>query len=161
MSDKKRFNVHLWPIQKDIFVFEDEDLLHACRKNGVNIKSSCGGVASCAQCVCKVRSGEDNLSAMKYEEIKLLGNVFHITKERLTCQLKITGDITLDVSDHIGAFNSKSEAPKKTVIRKPNIQAQESEQTEALETSKKSDLQKKLGGGKRPRKFRFSETGDE
>lgn len=157
MSDKKRFNIHLWPLEKDIFIFEDEDVLHACRANGINIKSSCGGVASCSQCVCKVRSGEDNLSPMKYEEIKLLGNVFHITKERLTCQLKITGDITLDVSDHIGAFNSKSEAPKKVVIRKKVDAEPVIESTSDISETNSVPQTKRLGGGRRPKKFGYSE----
>ena len=53
------------------------------------IKSSCGGVASCTDCRIKVIAGEDSLTTPPFEEVQLLGNVFHITKERLSCQAKI------------------------------------------------------------------------
>src|SRR5690606_5116454 len=78
----------------------EETLLHQFKKAGKKIKSSCGGCATCSDCTIIVKSGEMNLSPQTFEELRLLGNVFHITKERLSCQTRITGDVTLDISAH-------------------------------------------------------------
>lgn len=75
-------------------------LLELLKGHGLYVKSSCGGHASCSDCIIKVRSGVDNLTEPTFAEINLLGNVFHITKERLSCQTKVTGDVSIDVSGH-------------------------------------------------------------
>lgn len=92
--------VTLYPSEEVIEVRDDQNLLEALRDRGVYIKSSCGGVASCSDCIIKIRSGEDEVSPPPFEELALLGNVFHITKERLACQTYAQGDITIDISDH-------------------------------------------------------------
>jgi 2Fe-2S ferredoxin len=79
---------------------DSTSLLELLKNHGLYVKSSCGGHASCSDCVIKVRSGESNLTEPTFEEINLLGNVFHITKERLSCQTKVLGDVTIDVSGH-------------------------------------------------------------
>lgn len=86
--------------EKELEVESDKDLLSALRDKEVYVKSSCGGHGSCGDCVVKVTFGEDNLSPQTFAELQLLGNVFHITKERLSCQTKVTGNITLDMSGH-------------------------------------------------------------
>jgi ferredoxin len=78
----------------------DKTLLDQLREAGVYIKSSCGGHATCRDCVVKVNTGQDQLTPPTFEEMRLLGNVFHITKERLACQTKVTGTVTLDISAH-------------------------------------------------------------
>ena len=80
-------------------VSNDESLLDTLRKEKISIRSSCGGYASCGDCVVKVIEGAENLDKPNFEEKKLLGNVFHITKERLACQLKscINPDLPIDV----------------------------------------------------------------
>lgn len=97
---RKKFKVTLLPSQKVIDVFEGETLLHAAKRQGVLIKSSCGGVANCRTCVVKVISGEQHLSAVEFEEAQLIGNVFHVTRERLSCQIKVSGDVSVDLSAH-------------------------------------------------------------
>ena len=72
----------------DTVSLEDESLLEALRKNGIRIRSSCGGHATCSDCIVKVMSGDKNLSPVNFEEKKLLGNVYYITKERLSCQVR-------------------------------------------------------------------------
>ena len=71
----------------DKVVLENESLLDACRKKGINIRSSCGGHATCSDCVVIVKSGEKNMTDVNFSEKKLLGNVYYITKERLACQI--------------------------------------------------------------------------
>jgi len=74
---------------KKLSLLEGETLLEALRREGVPIRSSCGGFASCGDCIVLMKSETDNLNAPNFDEKKLLGNVFHITKERLSCQVKV------------------------------------------------------------------------
>ncbi len=66
---------------------EETSLLECLRKKGIRIRSSCGGHATCSDCVVKVKSGGKSLSEVNFKEKKLLGNVYYITKERLACQV--------------------------------------------------------------------------
>ena len=79
---------------------EETPLLTALRERNVYVKSSCGGHASCSDCVIKIVEGENNINKPPFAEQSILGNVFFITKERLSCQTKITGPITIDVGAH-------------------------------------------------------------
>lgn len=81
-------------------VKEGQNLLKVLLEQKVRIRSSCGGHGSCSDCVIKITSGKEHLSEITFEEKQLLGNVFFITKERLACQTKISGDIEIDISAH-------------------------------------------------------------
>ena len=115
MSD---FKCTLWPSGEVLELNGEETLLNQLKKAGKKIKSSCGGCATCSDCTIIVKSGEMNLTSQTFEELRLLGNVFHITKERLSCQTKVTGDVTLDISAHEkNTFTGKNEkvtVPKST-----------------------------------------------
>ena len=67
-------------------------MLDLLREKGVRIRSSCGGHATCSDCIVKVKSGDNLLSQVNFEEKKLLGNVYYITKERLACQLSLAAN---------------------------------------------------------------------
>ncbi len=135
--------------QKIIPVEEGDSLLEAIRRAGVFIRSSCGGHASCSECKVKVKSGADGLTPPPFEEIQLLGNVFHITQERLACQCALTeekAEIRLDLSAHCPnevrpkqAGNSRIRVRKKGQFKK--------------EAPPAPDKPARLGGGKRPRRF--------
>ncbi len=118
----------LRPSGEVIEIEENKNILQACREKGIYLKSSCGGHATCSDCVIKVVSGVDNLSPAPFNELKLLGNVFHITKERLACQTCLTGDVTIDISAHdkdsdeVRMKNKATSFQKKkqlTKVRKP------------------------------------------
>ncbi len=161
---------------------EGKNLLVALREAGTYVKSSCGGHATCSDCIIKIVSGEDNLTPPPFPELKLLGNVFHITKERLACQTCITGDVTVDLSKHDKAadesrlknktsnFSKKkksgaivrkeSEKEKIKLEKQAEIDQFENEQKEKSETwknhwekDKDGQAPKKLAGGKRPKFF--------
>lgn len=182
----------LRPELKTVEIEEGENLLNALRLEDVYIKSSCGGVASCSDCIIKIFSGEEHLNPIEFAELKLLGNVYHITKERLACQTKITGNVTIDISRHDKGIDqeklkkktssmrpkTKSTLRKKAMVeqirdeREQNFKEKESgnavadqpwfkhwEKTDQS-TAPTSRHQKKLGGGKRPRPFKF-ESEDE
>lgn len=78
-----KHKVTLKPSGEIVEIEEGKNLLSALREQDIYVKSSCGGVASCSDCIVKIVSGEDHLTPPPFSELKLLGNVFHITKERL------------------------------------------------------------------------------
>jgi len=79
-------------------VQEGETLFDAMERHKIAPEVKCGGVGQCGECVVKVLSGKESLSAMTLKEKQLLGNVFYITKERLGCQMTISGDIEIELS---------------------------------------------------------------
>jgi ferredoxin len=179
MSDIK---CTLWPSGEVISLNSEETLLTQLKKAGKKIKSSCGGCATCSDCVVIVKSGEMNLSSQTFEELRLLGNVFHITKERLSCQTKVTGDVTLDISAHDkNTFTGKGEKPNSvpksttTILKKREEIEKSVRENEEKDQEKKGDNwyrhwekegkegegPKRLGGNRRPKTFNYSESDKE
>jgi ferredoxin len=155
----------------------EQDILSVLKEAEVYVKSSCGGHASCGDCIIKVVSGEDHLTPPPFDEIKLLGNVFHITKERLACQTKLTGDVTIDISQHDEGkdqqkLKNKKHKSQPRVRKQAQVQeilderkASSAEKTKARDDKDNSYFEhwkkekdpdappKKLDGGNRPRPF--------
>lgn len=174
MSD---FKVTLWPSGEILEISGEDTLLNQLKKSGKKIKSSCGGCATCSDCIVVVKSGEMNLTPQTFEEVRLLGNVFHITKERLSCQTKITGDVTLDISAHDkNTSTGKIEKPQgqkstKTIIKKREdiersaIESKEKYQEKSSDTwyrhwekeGEDPNKPKRLGGNKRVKPFNFND----
>ena len=175
------YKVTLKPSGDVVEVQEGKNLLVALREKNIYVKSSCGGHATCSDCVIKIISGEDYITPPPFEELKLLGNVFHITKERLACQTKLTGDVTIDISKHDKlsdeaklknktSLYSKKKKPvklrKETEIKtirseraaeRLDLDAQKLQNTETWknhwEKNQVDNVPKKLAGGKRPKFF--------
>ncbi len=169
------------PSGASLAIDENESLLTALKEAGYYVKSSCGGHASCTDCIVKILTGEDNVNAPGFDELQLIGNVFHITKERLSCQTRLTGDVTIDISNHDlkkdqektkskTASFSKSKSKSKNAVkvrRKDEIEEIKKEREEQWSEKqlkndewhkhweKTDDTKiKRLGGGKRPKEFR-------
>lgn len=160
-----------------IDIDSETDLLTALREQDIYIKSSCGGHASCTDCVVKILEGADDITTPTFEETQLMGNVFHITKERLACQTKACGDIVIDISKHDKAKDqtqlkskTQSQFRKKntpsTKVRKPQEieevmaereqireekQQKRDEWQKHWERDKDPSTPKKLGGNRRPK----------
>lgn len=173
------FKCTLWPSGEVVELSGEETLLVELKKAGKKLKSSCGGCATCTDCMVVVKSGELNLAPQTFEELRLLGNVFHITKERLSCQTKVLGDVTLDISHHekgastpqVVSKATRTKLKKREDVEKSARENEEKSQVKAPETWYKhwekdgkevveDNKPKKLGGGKRPRAFDFNETDD-
>ena len=162
------FKVHLLPIDKTFEVKGEKSLLQELKDHSIELKSSCGGCASCGDCVVIVKSGAECLTEQTFEEKRLLGNVFHITKERLSCQMKVQGDVTLDISQHLG--DSLTPLKSKTIVRKKADRPVKEEKPVKVEDPKwfkhweKEDKDpnevKRLGGNKRPKAFSFQDDSD-
>ena len=58
-------------------------------KKDTGIQSACVGKGTCGLCRIVVKSGEDQLSPYNEVEDKHLGNLYHLTKIRLSCQSTI------------------------------------------------------------------------
>ncbi len=150
--------VKIWPEGLEIEIDTDTNLLQALRDQNLYVRSSCGGTGSCSDCVIKIKGGEDELTPPPFNEIQLLGNVFHITKERLACQTKICGEgVEIDISNHDlksdeERRSAKSQKKAKTrVVKKQNVEEQTQMRREKLPEPKKKTFE---AGGRRPRLFR-------
>ncbi len=89
--------VKFLPSGVEVEVSPDETLFSAARRAGVPIATICGGAGSCSSCRVRIVEGEQHLSEMGYTEKSRLGNTFFITKERLACQTRTTGDLVVEV----------------------------------------------------------------
>ena len=69
-----------------------ETLFEIGRRNQVAIPTSCVGKASCGLCRVVIVAGEQHLTPMGPLEKRHLGNVYFITKQRLSCQTRLVGD---------------------------------------------------------------------
>jgi 2Fe-2S ferredoxin len=61
-------------------------------KQDAGIQSACVGKGTCGLCRVKIVAGEDQLSPYNEIEDKHLGNLYHLTKLRLSCQCVIAPD---------------------------------------------------------------------
>lgn len=145
------YKITLQPSGKVIDAEDSIPVLEALQKAKIYIKSSCGGVGNCSDCMVKVTEGKDFINGLSFEETQLLGNVFHITKERLSCQLKASGDITLDISHHDKILDeAKSQSKnikRRTTPTSEKATREGSDYGDALNKTKK-------GGFRRPKKFK-------
>ncbi len=124
------------PGNKTIEVANGANLRLSLIEAGIEVKSPCGGCASCGQCIVVITEGKENLSDVSFEEKQLIGNVEHITSERLSCQTKVLGDVGVDVSIHMQPVK-----PKKVVRRRT------AEESKAIIEDRKANARPEREGG--------------
>ena len=76
---------------------DGESLFDAGAKVSAGIDTACVGKGTCGLCRVKIVSGAHHLNAFTDEERKHLGNVYHLTKVRLACRSRVSGDVTIQV----------------------------------------------------------------
>ena len=76
---------------------EGESLFDAGAKVTAGIVTACVGKGTCGLCRVKIIAGAEHTNPFTDEERKHLGNVYHITKVRLACRTKPTGDVTIQI----------------------------------------------------------------
>ena len=84
---------------KNIQAFEVEDganLMHSLLEKGIPVASSCGGDGICAKCKVEIVEGESNIAKEEIKETILKDRLRIPKKFRLSCQVKIHGDIKVD-----------------------------------------------------------------
>jgi uncharacterized 2Fe-2S/4Fe-4S cluster protein (DUF4445 family) len=70
---------------------EGETVFEVGRSLGIGIETACIGQATCGLCRVRVVSGAEFLSPYSPAEEKHLGNVYHLTGVRLSCQSRVLG----------------------------------------------------------------------
>lgn len=75
---------------------DGESVFDAARRAGVAVETACVGRGTCGLCRVKVLAGEPHLSPFTRDEERHLGNVYFLTKVRLSCQARVSGgDVTV------------------------------------------------------------------
>lgn len=92
-------SISIQPANVTLECADGVNIREAALAQGVEIPSTCGGVGSCGLCKVKITAGAEHLGPMTEVEIGKLGNVFFITKERLSCQTTVHGDVACTVPD--------------------------------------------------------------
>lgn len=91
--------VTIEPVGVTLDCHDGESVFACARRNAVLIPTACAGKATCGLCRVKLVAGEGNVAPINADEQKHLGNTYFITKLRLSCQLRPTGDITVRIPD--------------------------------------------------------------
>lgn len=77
-------------------VADGESILEASRRVDAPVHTLCNGVGTCVQCKVRVVEGMERLSKPGPLERDRLGNIFHITHERMGCQARVHGDVVVE-----------------------------------------------------------------
>jgi 2Fe-2S ferredoxin len=76
---------------------DGESLFEVGRRAGVTIDTACVGKGTCGLCRVRIDQGESFLNPYTDEEQKHLGNVYHLTRVRLSCRsVAAGGDLIVD-----------------------------------------------------------------
>ena len=79
---------------------DGESVFEVGQRHGIPINTSCVGQANCGLCRVKIIEGAEFLPPFNEDEKKHLGNVYHATRVRLSCQSRVTGgDVTVEVPE--------------------------------------------------------------
>jgi ferredoxin len=75
----------------DVDCPEGTTIFDAGAKVNAGIDTACVGKGTCGLCRIKVLAGADALSPYSDEELRHLGNLYHLTRMRLACRAKVNG----------------------------------------------------------------------
>ena len=78
-------------------VREGDSIFDAGAKVSAGIDTACVGKGTCGLCRVKILAGAEHLTPYTDEEKKHLGNVYHLTKVRLSCRTRVSGDVVIEV----------------------------------------------------------------
>ena len=93
--------IKIFPTGQEFEAKSNKSLLQNCLENGVHINSVCKGVPKCAECRVKIKDGEHNVLPPTEKETGILGNNWFLDGRRLSCQVRIYGDLTVDISEQM------------------------------------------------------------
>lgn len=102
-------------------------VFNAAARAEVAIPSQCGGKCACALCRVKVVEGEALMSPMRWDEECHMGNAFFLTRERLSCQLQVFGDMTIEVAEAPQKEKKRGRYIPHKLVRKREAMEQEAE----------------------------------
>lgn len=87
--------IKLLPEDCTLNVGENESVLSAARRAGLNFTSACGGQARCSTCRVHIESGIENCAPRTDKETAMSERLAFTPDIRLGCQLQLKGDATL------------------------------------------------------------------
>jgi ferredoxin len=87
-------------------------LFKLARAQEIPVDTLCHGMGSCVRC--KVRLVEGELSPPTAVERDKMGNIFHLTGERMACQVTLMSDVTLELSAPRKPRNKARRPPSRT-----------------------------------------------
>jgi uncharacterized 2Fe-2S/4Fe-4S cluster protein (DUF4445 family) len=86
-------------LAQTVEVADGTSVFDAGARIGASIETACVGKGTCGLCRVKVLDGERFLAPYTDEELKHLGNVYHITRVRLSCRAVVSGgDVVVDLA---------------------------------------------------------------
>lgn len=78
---------------------DGESVFEIGKRAGVEIETACVGQATCGLCRVKVIEGAEHLSELTDADEKHLGNVYFLTRVRLSCQAFVSGgDVVVELA---------------------------------------------------------------
>ncbi|BBH53370.1 2Fe-2S iron-sulfur cluster-binding protein [Fluviispira sanaruensis] len=86
-TDKKNINIEQGAAIIDVCETEETSILFGCRDG------------ACGACMIRVLENPENLSPMEEHERDFLETMAAREDERLACQCKVLGDVTVEVSE--------------------------------------------------------------
>ncbi len=81
-----------WRVEVDA----GRSLLEAAHLCDAPVHTLCNGIAACIQCLVRIVEGGEHLSPPEAIEKDRIGNIFHITGERLACQACVRGPVVVE-----------------------------------------------------------------
>ena len=92
-------SIRFLPDDVEVACEPGETVFEVGRRSGVPIETACVGRATCGLCRVRVVGGEASLNEITQHEIRHLGNVYYLTKVRLSCQAVIgEGTVTVELA---------------------------------------------------------------
>ncbi len=127
-------------------------VFRAAARAEVAIPSQCGGKCACALCRVKVVDGEGLASPMRWDEECHMGNAFFLTRERLSCQLQVFGDMTVEVEEAPVKEKKRGRYIPHALVRKREAQEKEAELARVRGEARPAGKGRRDKDGRRPNK---------
>jgi len=90
--------IHFLPMGVSAECADGETIFEVGKRHSIVIETACVGKGTCGLCRVKVLAGDDSLSPYGDIDEKHLGNVYHLTRVRLSCQARVHGDVTVELA---------------------------------------------------------------
>jgi len=90
--------IHFLPMGVSASCAEGETIFEVAKRQSIAIETACVGKGTCGLCRVRVIEGEEHLSPYGDIDEKHLGNVYHLTRVRLSCQARVSGDVTVELA---------------------------------------------------------------
>jgi ferredoxin len=96
------------PIDVVVEAGPEKSLLQIAHENGIQIRSICKGVPSCAECRVHIAEGDHHIPPPTKAEMSLIGTSYYLDSRRLSCQVRCFGDVTVDIKEQLDAKDGAS-----------------------------------------------------